>query len=815
MASRGLSRKKIFAKRGIPGPVGPTGSVGGTGNAPEVAVWAGLTTLTGFSDFVYDNAGGLFSITFPTVQTQILLDELNAQAYFQGGSGYLNLTSTNVDLQSNQLVSLGDAASLGNNTIIEINDSVETILISATNGVTVDNLAGAGTRMVTCDNTGLLGSLGIPSGVTPFPTGEVVFGTGTGITSSPNFIYTIATGAYNISDSIVYNFPAGPHLFLGGTQDPRTGVPTADYVYINANIDTYINSGTNITLYADNGVSNGNINLYSGTISIGTGPLSFVSYVFPATQGAAGEVLTNDGAGNLSWDPVPSALALETDGTPNGDQTILNLVAGTNVNLTDSGTGNVTIDVAIPINPVFETDGVTNPEQDLLNLVAGSNIVLTDDGAGNITIDSTGSGGLSSLPTDNVLYVMKNGNNGTGTINRLDLPYLTINAAKAAASAGDTIVVYPGDYVETGSISLSNGINYQFLGVGTLTHSSGSKLFQGVSNSTVRIFAPGWSFFTTGINDVMLLDSGLGLTNINLSFTFREVSSVSGFNFVLNPSASNIYLTGDYAYCDDGDANIIGYSSLNGSNVHVNIKKFYSQNNTTARNVDLQKGNFFLTSQQMRSGGGAIYVQASNANCKMFFDVQEVNCTGGVWPVWFAGTSTNMGFRCTRLVGASDCLLVNQNGGTLFATVESIHCNYVGTVDGIVHAEAATMYLNNATITRGVSAVNGGDIKTSATAPSLYLKGVSYDVTKQVVGAASEVKTWNGSTWVNAPFVQNNPAGSLNTITNCNLEGCTINFATFTGCTLSNIEAKNHTFTFGSNGQTITNQMWFNATQLV
>lgn len=37
-------------------------------------------------------------------------------------------------------------------------------------------------------------------------------------------------------------------------------------------------------------------------------------------------------------------LSLETDGTPNGDQSLLNLAAGTNITLTDNGTGTVTID---------------------------------------------------------------------------------------------------------------------------------------------------------------------------------------------------------------------------------------------------------------------------------------------------------------------------------------------------------------------------------------------------------------------------------------------------------------------------------------
>jgi hypothetical protein len=41
-----------------------------------------------------------------------------------------------------------------------------------------------------------------------------------------------------------------------------------------------------------------------------------------------------------------SGLALETNGTPNGDQTLLNLVAGTNMTITDDGFGNITFDAS-------------------------------------------------------------------------------------------------------------------------------------------------------------------------------------------------------------------------------------------------------------------------------------------------------------------------------------------------------------------------------------------------------------------------------------------------------------------------------------
>lgn len=41
-----------------------------------------------------------------------------------------------------------------------------------------------------------------------------------------------------------------------------------------------------------------------------------------------------------------TGITLETNGTPNGDQTLLNLVAGTNMTITDDGFGNITFDAS-------------------------------------------------------------------------------------------------------------------------------------------------------------------------------------------------------------------------------------------------------------------------------------------------------------------------------------------------------------------------------------------------------------------------------------------------------------------------------------
>src|ERR1041385_1713007 len=80
----------------------------------------------------------------------------------------------------------------------------------------------------------------------------------------------------------------------------------------------------------------------------------------------------------------------------------------------------------------------------------------------------------AAVTTSNVVYVTTSGNDMTGTRNMLDLPFLTVSAAKAAMLSGDTMVVYPGEYSGTnvlkdqckiylypGAVLVSSGTNAQ------------------------------------------------------------------------------------------------------------------------------------------------------------------------------------------------------------------------------------------------------------------------------------------------------------------------------------------------------------------
>ena len=63
----------------------------------------------------------------------------------------------------------------------------------------------------------------------------------------------------------------------------------------------------------------------------------------PAAPGGNTNVTWQHSGDNLSGYVPSSGITLEVNGTPNASQTVLNLVAGTNVTITDGGGGAITI----------------------------------------------------------------------------------------------------------------------------------------------------------------------------------------------------------------------------------------------------------------------------------------------------------------------------------------------------------------------------------------------------------------------------------------------------------------------------------------
>lgn len=183
--------------------------------------------------------------------------------------------------------------------------------------------------------------------------------------------------------------------------------------------------------------------------------------------------------------------------------------------------------------------------------------------ATNFTI-TTNIGGTSTNLTGNILWVDSvYGDNATAAADRGDLPYLTLTAAKNAASAGDTIVVRPGSYSTGPTNLLKNLVNWHF--------ESGAVL----SN---RFSAAGHAraiFDDRGIGAINCKITGLGTFIAHMTNAVANSDLMGGILVLTNP-ASNIQISGARA---EGWAEGITATSRDGTlfrienagTVHINF----------------------------------------------------------------------------------------------------------------------------------------------------------------------------------------------------------------------------------------------------
>lgn len=302
-------------------------------------------------------------------------------------------------------------------------------------------------------------------------------------------------------------------------------------------------------------ITNGEVYTYStvpvpgfnATVVAVQNVLDFPFKPFFAGNGINVDETTNPGAITISYTGVPGLPYTHSTEIP-GDATVVGTQVGNNFGF-KSINGGTNIEVVdgplIFINgPTYSSNAIpgTTPITDtqvlsdfrFRTLNAGTNITLDDTilpGAITISSDSP-----IVLQQNNTIFVDQQfGDDLSGTRERRDLPFQTINAAYAVAQADDTIHIFPGSYLEGLVVALPN-INF-YLNDGATWSNTGAPILSFTINSTYYVSGKG-IFVANGIGSSIVSYTGPGTF---VGFEAAEIRTSSGtVAFLINDCSMDI-----------------------------------------------------------------------------------------------------------------------------------------------------------------------------------------------------------------------------------------------------------------------------------
>jgi hypothetical protein len=311
--------------------------------------------------------------------------------------------------------------------------------------------------------------------------GNLAGSAATNASNSNFFGQDAGNGATNAANAIFIGRSAGINDTVNNTVSDLSSILIGQYTNTGGFSNSIIlGSGTSVSA-----ISNTKANQFMLAPTITEARWRGVDYTFPSAQAAgAGYVLTNNGSGVLSWTTAGSggSTTLQTNGVTNGSQALLNLIEGTNIDITDNGTGGVTIDASIPsVDTIYTDDGTLSGSRTID--LAGNDLNFVDSGSGNkvgIYIDAGGTiSNFGSDPTDGLAYIQVDNNN-----DRITLQATTLNIPTGATDG----------YVLTSDGS--GNATWQTGGSGTVTSinvgGSGALSFTGGPVTTSGTISASW-----------------------------------------------------------------------------------------------------------------------------------------------------------------------------------------------------------------------------------------------------------------------------------------------------------------------------------
>lgn len=377
-----------------------------------------------------------------------------------------------------------------------------------------------------------------------------------------------------------------------------------------------------------------------------------------------------------------SGITLQTDGTPNGDQTLLNLQAGTNITLTDNGTGTVTIDAT--------GGGGGSP--------GGSTTQLQYNNAGSF-------GGISGATTDGTATTYTTGN---------------LKAADVKASGSGGLSVLSNAGTQTALFGAGGGANNTFYGDVKLDYATATTVpyidaSKNLISSAVTPTELGYLSGVTSAIQTQLNAKGSGtVTNTGGNLTANSIVLGAGTNDTkvvtgITTDGTSIVNLGVNA-TTAGKVKMFG-----GTSGDVTLQPTAAAGTATTQTLPATTGTLV---NRVTTGNG---VSATNTDGALAFTL------GAITPTTVNGNTITTGTG-TLTLGASKTLTVN-NSLTLAGT-DGTTMTFPSTSATIARTDAANTFT-------GVQSMTSPDITTSITTPSTSFSIANSTATTLNIGGAA------------------------------------------------------------------------------
>ena len=285
--------------------------------------------------------------------------------------------------------------------------------------------------------------------------------------------------------------------------------------------------------------------------------------------------------------------------------------AGLVPNITTNGVGaNATNTINLPTADNTHSGILSSNDWQTFIGKQASNVVLA-------TLINTPS--ITNVPSGRIVWVDQvNGNDSTGRRGAVMFPFLTLTAAKNAATAGDTVWTLPGDYL--GTNLLKNGVNYNF-SAGAVVTNLGS-LGNTFTASTFHDYAGATTNIISGDGDFHVLYE----TNVTTVLDGGVVS--------LSNANSQVWFTGNRLKVRE-----FGTSEPLHAFRIINCRSFIA----SVREIedpDVFRDSFNADEEPIASGAGGIYWE--NGECHITCD--RINVESG-YGIWASGTTNDFYYR--------------------------------------------------------------------------------------------------------------------------------------------------------------------------